>query len=261
MKLSVFTVMIGGDYDLEAAAELVKRTGYDAVEWRVQEDWHVPVSGIEEQAHHVAEVSRAAGLEIASLAPYVRASDPNAVESIMRAAQAMGVKQTRVGVPGYDGSTPYPELLDRAQRELNTIEVLARTYGVKGLVELHFGNIACSASLAKRLLEPFDPDCLGAIYDPGNMVVEGMVNWKLGLEVLGPHLAHVHVKNAAWFQQDGAWKWRWVPLEQGIVDWKQVVADLKAVGYDDYLSCEDFCELPPEEKLARNARMLKEWMG
>lgn len=260
MKLSVFTVMVGGDYDLNATAELVKRTGYDGIEWRVR-DWHVPLDEIEAQADHVAEVTRAAGLELASLAPYVRASEPDKIESIMRAAVAMGVKQTRVGVPGYDRSRPYHELLEQARRELNTIESLSQRHGVKGLVELHFGNIACSASLAKRLLEPFDPAHLGAIYDPGNMVVEGMVNWKLGLEVLGPHLGHVHVKNAGWFRQDGAWKFQWVPLEQGIVDWQQVVADLKAVGYDGYLSSEDFCDLPVEDKLARNAQMLREWIG
>jgi len=261
MRLSVFTVMVGGGYDLERAAELVKRAGYDGIEWRVQDDWHVPATDIEAHAQQVAEVTRAAGLELASLAPYVRASEPDKIESIMRAAQAMGVKQTRVGVPGYDRSTPYRESLDQAHRELKTIELLSQKYGVKGLVELHFGNIACSASLAKRVLEPFDPRCLGAIYDPGNMVVEGMVNWKLGLEVLGPHLGHVHVKNAGWFQDDGAWKWRWVPLEQGIVDWPQVIADLKAVGYDGYLSCEDFCELPVEDKLTRNAQMLRQWIG
>jgi sugar phosphate isomerase/epimerase len=257
MKLSVFTVMIGGEYDLESAAQLVAKSGYDGIEWRVHADFHVPVEGIEEQAEHVAKVARDAGLEIAALAPYIRASEPDQVESLMRGAQRMGAPRMRVGIPRYDRSTNYWSLLAQAQRDFEGVEKLSRRYGVQAMVELHHGNIACSASLAKRLVEKFDPTHVGVIFDPGNMVAEGYENWRMGLEVLGHHLAHVHVKNTRWERVEGRWRHAWALMEEGIVDWAQVVGDLKSVGYNGWLSCEDFAEVPVAEKVAADQKLLR----
>ncbi|MNH42928.1 hypothetical protein D3C79_1047240 [compost metagenome] len=67
---------------------------------------------------------------------------------------------------------------------------------------MHFGNIAPSASLARQLVDGFDAKHIGVIYDPGNMVYEGFEQYKLGLEVLGEYLGHVHVKNAIWSRTD-----------------------------------------------------------
>ena len=38
---------------------------------------------------------------------------------------------------------------------------------------------------------------LGIIHDVGNMVYEGYERYEMGLSILGPYLAHVHVKSAA----------------------------------------------------------------
>jgi sugar phosphate isomerase/epimerase len=78
------------------------------------------------------------------------------------------------------------------------------------------------------------------------MIHEGYENFRLGLELLGPYLAHVHVKNTGWKpesrRENGTREWSsyWEPVSGGIVDWKQVLADLAAVGYDGYLGLEDF---------------------
>src|SRR5688572_32573487 len=50
---------------------------------------------------------------------------------------------------------------------------LAKQHGVKALVELHHRTITASANAARRFLDGLDPEHVGAIYDAGNMVIEG----------------------------------------------------------------------------------------
>ena len=67
-----------------------------------------------------------------------------------------------------------------------------------------------------------------------------------GLAMIRPWLAHVHVKNARPFVAgaDGRrclrYGHRWCGLREGIVDWTAQVAALRGVGYEGYLSLEDF---------------------
>jgi sugar phosphate isomerase/epimerase len=86
------------------------------------------------------------------------------------------------------------------------------------------------------------------LYDPGNLVHEGFEQYRMGLELLGPYLAHVHVKNAGWLpatnstgpMDPASWRCAWQPVANGIVPWKLVLADLKAVGYQGAFGIEDF---------------------
>lgn len=165
----------------------------------------------------------------------------------------------RVGVPGYDRKTSYPELYKQAVHYLNEVQEMAQQYKVKAVVETHHQTIAPTASLAYRLVQSLDSQHVGVLYDPGNMVHEGYENHRMGLELLGPYLAHVHVKNAAWFKDESNknsnssvneqnteilltsnWHCQWAPLTEGVVNWLQVFRDLKSVGYDGYYGIEDF---------------------
>jgi sugar phosphate isomerase/epimerase len=97
------------------------------------------------------------------------------------------------------------------------------------------------------------------------MVWEGHEQYRLGLETLGPYLAHVHAKNSGWRQSgwraDGgrAWQAEWAPLDAGIVDLRGLFAALRQVGYDGWVSVEDFTtERPLAERVRENLRYLRE---
>jgi len=267
------------EYDLMEAVALLQRLGYDGVEWRVQmvdpalqeeppSFWRhnratVDLRTIAEQAPAVAALTRGAGLEMPVLATYLRAFAGADVETVLAAARRLGVPAVRVGVPSYDRTRPYGELYAEAREALESVSRLAAAYGIKVLVEIHMGTIIPSASLAYRLLEGLDPQLVGAIYDPGNMVNEGFEAWRMGMQLLGPYLAHVHVKNYGWWPGDDDergtrhWQARPAPLWQGMVDWGLVIDDLKAVGYDGWLSLEDFTTAPTEAKLAADIAYLR----
>lgn len=114
--------------------------------------------------------------------------------------------------------------------------------------------------MAERLVHGLDPAAVGVIYDVGNLVVEGFEDPRVGLGVLGPYLAHVHLKNAAWRVVDGEWESYWAPLDAGIVDIRSFLQLLKSTGYAGWVSLEDLStDRCCDETLAYNAHLLREW--
>ncbi|MCZ7545614.1 MAG: sugar phosphate isomerase/epimerase [Anaerolineae bacterium] len=272
MKLCVFTVMLP-DLTPEEAAPALAEAGYHGVEWRVTT---VPparrseppsfwgnnlctLSPTEDDARRARALAEAAGLAIPNLGTYIDVGDLPAVETAMRFAQIAGAPQVRVGV-SRTGDGAFREGFAVTRAFLADVARLARQYGVRALVETHQGTIAASASAAFRLVEGFDPASVGVIYDPGNMVYEGFEAYAMGLELLGPYLAHVHIKNGAFDRPEGGgvWQARWAPLEDGVVDFDALFAALKAVGYDGWLGVEDFSRARPSRAALRaNLAMLR----
>lgn len=266
MKLGVFTVMLP-DLTPEEAAEELLSAGYDGVEWRVT---RVPEARRNEPpsfwgnnrctlrpTQKEAKRMRGFELSILGLGTYLAVSDLEATENAMHVAKLAGAPQLRVGVGSPEGG--YVAAFERASSYLKEVERLARRYGVKALVETHHQTITPSASLAHRLVSPFDPELIGVLYDPGNMVFEGFEDYRLGLELLGPHLAHVHLKNARFVRsENGVWRAVWSPLEDGVVDFPRFIDALTAVGYDGWLVVEDFSAArPSSEALRHNLRFVK----
>ncbi|MBV9786720.1 MAG: TIM barrel protein, partial [Chloroflexi bacterium] len=212
MKYAVFTVGLP-ELTPEQAVTTLRDLGYDGVEWRVTDQapagdgvpgfwagnrctW--PLSSLLADAPRIAALTAQAGLDMPSVGTYVTCEDPVAVEQAMQGVAKLGASQLRVNVPKYDGDESYRQARDRAQSQYREVAALAQQYGLRALIELHHGSLLPSASAAAAFLAPFDPRYVGAIHDAGNMVYEGYEQYRLGLEVLGPYLAHVHLKNADW---------------------------------------------------------------
>lgn len=287
MKFSVFTVGTP-DYNIEETIKELRKYGYHGVEWRVGASlkgepavippkdgwyWSYNKSTVEEdtildEAEKIKALCKAGGIEISALATYIPSSSPERVERALKAAAAMNCTKIRVCVPQYKGDMNYRELFQKTVKEFEVLEDLARKYDVKINFEIHHGTITSSASSAYRLASNFNSKYIGVIYDPGNMVHEGYEDYKMGLELLGEYLDHVHIKNAAWFlmknKETGkeAWECSWSPLRNGQVDFVKLLSALQYVNYEGYLSFEDFSnEESTEDKLKDNIAFIKELLS
>lgn len=269
MKFAIFTVSTPEWTPQQAVGEL-KAAGYDGVEWRVTDDplmsgsgrtvaghgpnigfWQgnrctLSLAALIEDAPRIRAMTAAAGLEMPSVGTYVSCEEPELVEHAMKGVRALGAPALRVRVPNYDGIVPYLPLRERALGQYRDVEALAKQYGLKALIEMHMNNILPSASACAAFVRGFDPRHVGIIYDCGNMVFEGYEQYRLGLEVLGPYLAHVHIKSAKWeavgLRDDGSTEWRasFAALKSGAVDVRRLMDALHAVGYDGWIAFEDF---------------------
>ncbi|WP_100405364.1 sugar phosphate isomerase/epimerase family protein [Bacillus solitudinis] len=279
MKFSVFTV-IAPDLTPDEILTSLKEYGYDGVEWRYKEKpqklqeekpsfWGNNLCTIapdysKEKLTRLLEKTKKLGIETVSVTPYLACGDIEETEKVLHVAETLGASMIRVGVPSYNRSENYHDLFEKAVRYLHEVEEMCKQYNIKGLVETHHMTITPSASLAYRLVNTFDPKHIGVLYDPGNMVHEGYENYRMGLELLGPYLAHVHAKNTGWEKKErhkedkSEWTAEWKLIEEGLVDWKQVLTDLKAVGYDGYIGMEDFSmQKSTKETLKHNINWFK----
>lgn len=291
MKLAVYTCSLP-EYNIEEAVTVIKEMGYDAVEWRVDAtvggladsdyfknmpeeqkyafrywtDNHatLDVNNIMEECLRAKKACDEAGIEIVNLATTLKGDDET-LEKVLAAAAAIGCKSIRGPLEAYVPGKPYQEQFDAFRAYLAHCEPMLKKYGVKMLIETHHGMLISSASSAMRILDGFDPDYYGLIYDPGNMVYEGYECYELGFDMLGKYLAHVHVKNAALVpgQEDefGATKYTqaWAPLKKGSANLGAMIKALVKVGYDGVLSVEDFSnEKSTREKLEENIAYLKQ---
>lgn len=292
-KYSVFSVMVP-ELKFEEIAELVAKTGFEGIEWRIgvahlrrpndspsvlakgvtgdftywdKVKEEVSIEALVKNAPRLKKLAEANHLKIPAMTTYLKmAQTPNLlkqIEEVFKGAQIMGCSQFRVQVPNYDRSQNYNELFEATLTELEKVQRLSQKYEVKANIEIHANCITPSAGLAYRIVQNFDPKHIGVILDPGNMTREGMENWKMGMELLGKYLAHVHVKNCGWFLKEkhpegAVWESPWVGLREGMINWGQVLADLKQVGYEGWLSLEDFSLGSTEEKLRDDLKYLKQ---
>ncbi|MDA1192236.1 MAG: sugar phosphate isomerase/epimerase [Candidatus Poribacteria bacterium] len=265
MKYACFTVSQPETSPEESLIQL-KDAGYNGVEWRITNDegdtskpgfWSgnrctLQSSWSDAEFQKVARLQRSMGLECPNLGTYLQAKDKDAVERMLAVAQMFDAPSIRVGVSGYNGSKSYQDALAECVAEFNALVPLSQRYGVRLVVEIHHGNIIPSASAAYRFASHFNPARVGVIHDAGNMVHEGYENYQMGLEILGGYLAHVHIKNALWSAADGdgaqtrIWRASWAPMREGVVHMGALMKALRAVGYDGWLSFEDFSTAQPQ---------------
>lgn len=279
MRIAYFTVGMP-EYTPEEAVKLLREAGYDGVEWRVTDQsesangqpgfwagnrctW--PLSSFVADASRIRALTEEAGLAMPNVGTYVTCDDLSLVEQAMRGTVMLGAPQLRVNVGKYNGEPGYLALRDRCRAQYREVADMARHYGVRALIEIHHGSLIPSASAAASFLAGFDPRYVGVIHDAGNMVYEGYEQYRMGFELLGPYLAHVHLKNASWrpsgTRANGstAWQAGWATVQGGAVDFVALLSTLRSVGYDQWLTFEDFStEQPTAERVKVNLDYVKQ---
>jgi sugar phosphate isomerase/epimerase len=267
-------------YDMEETAALLSRLGYDGAEWRIR---RIPAGArgqsfspwgnvkndytpemFAEHPEKLVDASMRHKIAIAGIASGVPANDQKEIELLAEGAAVAKAPFIRVVAPhNYDRKVNYNALFEEASAAFSKALDITRSYGVRILIEMHVGTIFVSSGLAHRFVSRFEPSEIGVIYDLANIIQEGYENPRMALELLGPYVGHVHLGGSAPKpgprQADGTvdWHWEGTPLAEGVLDVKQSIRDLKAVGYDRFISVEDFRDLPAEDKLKEGLTYLR----
>jgi sugar phosphate isomerase/epimerase len=278
MKLGAFTTFLP-DYTFAEACKLIRSIGYSGVQPRIvsaekaQFDPSKPVNPWSNHKGSLAEEdfikdpeevlkpARNEGLEVPSIASYLSVGNMERVVPFLKACARVNVRNVRVAPlsipkePKFD----YWALLDRNRALYRELALEAGKIGVRVCAEIHHKSLNPSASSIMAILRGLPVQNVGVLFDPGNMVCEGNESLSLALNILGPYLAEVHMKNAYWTREGtneaGAaqWKIKWCNLEEGLADWSAIIPALKLHGYDGWLIEEGISQERGTEERLRKA--------
>lgn len=261
----------------EALADELARLGYQGVEWRVadtrpldpSQPWNARSNNrctIAPNAAAIEGIQRhclALGLKVFGLSPYLTVGDLDQTLRMIDLAALADQARLRLWAPSYEGER-YPEAYARMRRFLDQILPRAQAQGVRLVLEVHQRTICSSPSLAMRVAEHYPHQHLGIIYDIGNLAIEGREDVQLSLDLMGPHLAHVQIKNVAYrpLGPGQGWQWDWCPPDAGVLPLQAMLATLRASGFSDWVSIEDFSSTYSDlQKLSRNRALVRHYMG
>lgn len=130
-------------------ADVAARAGLEAVEWGG--DLHVP-PGDPERAAEVAELTRDAGLAVASYGSYFRSVADESLTPILDSASALGADRVRIWAGHVDSADASPEEYAGIAARLRDAVAEASARQISLALEFHRGTIADNPDAVLRLL-------------------------------------------------------------------------------------------------------------
>jgi sugar phosphate isomerase/epimerase len=254
MDLSLYTLLTS-EYSLAESLELAAAAGFDAVDLRQGRDDDDPVHLRRDLSDHDAEQVRqqveAAGLRVSGLTTYYALGQPQAeslaerrgLRRAFQLAQILGAPCLRCSGPPLVPGVSYETSRSVFRQQVGEMSALASLARVTLTIEQHSGSLFCSAGQILDMLRGLHYSTVGIVYDPGNCLWEGYERPAVQLDMLGDRIRAVHVKNAMSHVVESPVET--LPaepsrLDQGLLDWPAIVAQLAAQGYAGYLTLEDF---------------------
>lgn len=240
MQFVMFSKMLQ-DLSLAEAAGRIKALGFEGVDLTVRPGGHVEPERVGHALPEAVRIIREAGLTVPMITTAITTTDRLAEETLAAAVH----EDIRLLKLGY-WKAPRGELveaIDASRRALDGLANLAAKYHATFGIHNHSGPgyVNCQPTMIWNLLRDRDPAQVAAYFDPGHAAVEGGDGgWQQSLELLGPWLRIVAVKDFGWTSEPARpkvlWKTQQVPLRDGIVPWSEVFKRLVALKYDGPVS-------------------------
>jgi L-ribulose-5-phosphate 3-epimerase len=246
MKKSISHWAFSGGLPIRQCLQQAKDAGFEGFEATLNEGGDLTLSTSEADARRVAEAAAEVGIEIASVATGLlwrhplTSDDPGEVRqgmAIVRKAIELAVwlgTDAILVVPGaVTADVPYDVAVKRAQEALAELAPEAKAAKVCLGVENVWNKMLLSPLEMRAFVDALDSPWVRVYFDVGNVLVSGFPqHW---IRILGERIVRVHVKD---FHTAIGNITGFTTLLAGDVDWPAVVAALREVGYDSYLTAE-----------------------
>ena len=137
---------------------------------------------------------------------------------------------------------PMTEVVDRMVKLLNSVEPQFRDAGLKIAIENHKDLQAWEM---REVIEGAGKDWVGSYLDTGNpvFVVEDPLTT---LDILGPYALCAHLRDSSIYEHPGGAMVQWVPLGEGVVDFRTFAERLRSVKPDIYVYIKPITGRPPQ---------------
>lgn len=231
---------------------LIAAAGYDGAELWWGHVSHLTAAELADTARQLRDLR----LAVPMIAPYFNftTSDETAAESMATARQAIAMARQLGGrgIRCFTGKTASkdatPEQWTRTIRCLQTLADETKADGIRWCFETHSWNLMDTIPSSRRLITDIARDNVKLNLQPGTFPDD----WLNATRELAPLAGHVHATNKRAGEKTSR------GLAEGDMDWRQILALLRATGYRDYISVEWFDVNQAEVALTREANYLRQ---
>ncbi len=214
--------------DYDRAADLIRRCGFDGVEWTVRPKGFVEPANAARDLARAKRAAERAGLKAESIVvSFLRGDDPGAYD-IARAAADAGYRSFRSAYFRYDPAVTMRQNLDAVRRGFESLERLAARTGLKACYQNHstynpkielFGSVVWDLA---EVVRDFDPALVGVQYDVMHAQAETGPSWMHSIGIVAPWIDILCLKDF-WFEPSPdnpkMWRRRLCMAGEGIVPW------------------------------------------
>lgn len=200
------------DEEIREASSLAREVGIDLPSVSTGLHWKYPLSSPD-------QALREKGIQV--------------VERMLHVAKLLGA-DTILLVPGaVNDQIPYDEAYRRSLDALKALAPQAERLGVFIGIENVWNKFLLSPLEMRDFIDAVGSEYIGAYFDVGNVLAYGYPDqW---IRILGHRIRKVHVKD---FRTDIGNIYGFTNLLLGDVPWERVMAALRDIGYDGYMTAE-----------------------
>jgi sugar phosphate isomerase/epimerase len=228
----------------------VSELGFDGLEFPLRDGYQLEPDKADQLPQLVKQFADH-GLRIYSVA-----SETN--ERVFAGCAEAGIPMIRI-MPSIKHEAGYLASEKSAREQIDKLLPLCEKYGVKVGCQQHYGNNVVDSMGLLHLMEAYNPDYVGAIWDTAHDALAGQQP-EFGLDIVWSHLCMVNFKNAYYKLVSGPeaesaeWKRYFTSGRHGLASWPRASAYLKQRDYSgviclsaEYTNAQDVDRLIKED--------------
>ena len=241
MKLA-YSTLACPDWTFEQCVEAAQRAGYEGLELRLLDGEIITSSLTREQRQRISTLAARAHLSIIGLDTSLRVAQTDATSRSEQIGEGLALLELARDLEApfirvFAGPPPGTSVEGAIAGAAATLEPLlprARELGVAIALETHdaFSSSAVVAQVLKQIEDPI----VGALWDFLHPYRVGETAQETARQ-LGGRLLHVHVKDGQRPEEQQT-EWKLTLLGEGDVPTLEMLAALRAIGYQGWLSVE-----------------------
>jgi L-ribulose-5-phosphate 3-epimerase len=243
VKKGLTQICLGRDKPIRECLELCKEIGYAGLEATITEEGDLNLNATEADLRRLRDLSREIGVEYTSIAggaprgasmtsdnPEERRAAVEGLAKTLQVAAGLGVDCVLTTGGRVTDDVAYDVAYDRLKEGVKQLAPVADRTRVNLAVENVWNKLLLSPLEMRDFIDDIGSEHVGVFFDTGNIVLYGFPEqW---IRILGKRVKKVHFKD---FKRQG---YQWTQLMQGDVNWPKVMAELRSIGYDDYVITE-----------------------
>lgn len=275
-NLIVFSKHLAGP-SLREVGERLAAMGIPAIDLTVRPGGHVEPARAADDLPAAAEALAASGVRIGMITTGITDASEPSTRIVLQAAVKLGIRHYKLGYYMYNGFGTLRQLRAEVRAKLSDLVALNRELGLHAGFHNHCDNfLGASLYDVEHLICGFPAEYLGSYLDPMHATVEGgSCGWKMGMDLLGPRVTMLAVKDFRWAEGKHRYAGgrrhsiEMCPLAEGNTHWPTVLTLLRKQGFDgpislhsEYQGSHSFRDLSVDEVFAQTAEdavLFRKW--